>query len=566
MHENDPKVLRRSDSLGSNFFRTSPFGVLKASTRDDRSKIVTLADEQSLFLDQNLCAKARQDLTNPRNRMFAEVAWLPGLSPRKAERYVEQLDSQLDEYIENLKTEQPIVKANLIAAVIDVLSEVERNNIWVSLIIDLSNSVDEIDPIGLLRQINEDRQVSGFSEIQSVDALEEPLDSQKKYYKETIKTALDRMESSKILDVVGLIAKEATENGTRLAPILIDELIDSYRLEVTGFLEAEALNINKVVEAIKECPNTDPTKFKTYFEQLEKLVINWSAVALPIQLSMKSRGMEHDLSRSTGFSIRGAGFKLFSEHDLLQETKEITKLLKKYFEYFPELAETAEDDSQALANIERTRSFELMLKPFKDRLLLDLEAIDATPFKAEQVARKLLQDLPQLRTQAKQAGVPNDLIVSEEDNAAHVLLSCVVALGNHNEDWSACADIIERAKDFATSFETLERIDKNFKIVSKNVKLFKGMTPIKSAPTLQTINACGFTMYGSTDVDHETGSYMTTYYFVLIGIPIFPICRYRVIASGGSSYRFLAKGPLRDFDKWHLGLSIAVILYLFFAK
>lgn len=52
---------------------------------------------------------------------------------------------------------------------------------------------------------------------------------------------------------------------------------------------------------------------------------------------------------------------------------------------------------------------------------------------------------------------------------------------------------------------------------------------------------------------------MTTYYFAFLFVPIFPICRYRVVSSG-NSYRFLGKAPLRVFDKWHLAVSVAVFL------
>lgn len=559
------KVLRRADSDDRNALRSSPFGLLKASTRDDRSKIVSLAEEQSLFIDQELCSKARQDLTNPRNRLFAEVAWLPGLAPRKADKYVELLDEQLAEYIQNLRTEQPIVKANLIAALLEVLSEEEAKELWVSLIIDLSIAADHLDPDTLLRQINEDRQVAGFSEVQSTDSLDEVFEAQKKYYKEVVKNSLDELDSEKLLNVIGLVAIEATENGTKHAPILIDEIIDGYRIEVTGFLEAESQNITKVVSAIKDCAEHNPEKFKELFPQLEKLVSNWSRVALPIQLSMKSRGMEHDLSYSTGFTIRGAGLKLFNEHDLMNETKLITNLLKKYFQHFPELAERAEDDSQALTEIERTRSFVELLKPFKDRISQDLLAIEDSA-KAEYIAKALHLDIYRLSAAARAAGVPDDLIQIEEDNAAQVLISCAVEHGNHSEKWESCVEIIQNALQYATSTATIERANNNLETCKRNVKLYAGLTPIKTAPSLQTINGCGFSMYGSSDVDRETGSYMTTYYFVLIFIPIFPICRYRVIASGGNSYRFLAKGPLRDFDKWHLGIVGVLLLYMFFGN
>jgi hypothetical protein len=126
--------------------------------------------------------------------------------------------------------------------------------------------------------------------------------------------------------------------------------------------------------------------------------------------------------------------------------------------------------------------------------------------------------------------------------------------------------MLEAANIIAVSDEAKARVTKNLDIVRRNVRIYGDLEPIDSAPSLYTINGCGVTLYGNTDPDKESGSYMATYYFVLIFIPIFPICRYRVINSGGNSYRFLGKGPLRTFDKWHIAISALIILFMFYGK
>ena len=62
----------------------NPFWMLGATTRDDRRRLIELADERSLTHDAQACQKARADLTNPRTRLAAELSWLPGLSPTRA--------------------------------------------------------------------------------------------------------------------------------------------------------------------------------------------------------------------------------------------------------------------------------------------------------------------------------------------------------------------------------------------------------------------------------------------------------------------------------------------------
>ena len=56
----------------------NPFYILTATTRDNRQTIMALAEKRALLLDPNECRQARADLTLPRKRLAAEIAWLPG--------------------------------------------------------------------------------------------------------------------------------------------------------------------------------------------------------------------------------------------------------------------------------------------------------------------------------------------------------------------------------------------------------------------------------------------------------------------------------------------------------
>jgi hypothetical protein len=95
-------------------------------------------------------------------------------------------------------------------------------------------------------------------------------------------------------------------------------------------------------------------------------------------------------------------------------------------------------------------------------------------------------------------------------------------------------------------------------------RVFGGLKPISSAPSLHTDNGIGFKLYGNSDHDPDSGSFVATYYFVVLFIPIFPVARYRV-SKEGSQYRFFGKLPLRKGDRWHVAISItaltAVILF-----
>lgn len=87
------------------------------------------------------------------------------------------------------------------------------------------------------------------------------------------------------------------------------------------------------------------------------------------------------------------------------------------------------------------------------------------------------------------------------------------------------------------------------------------LTPVHTPPSLTTINGIGFKLYGKSEIDPRTNSFMTTQYFVAIFVPLFPVARYRVVSKDGYSYEFLGKGKLRVIDKVHLAAFIAVVLY-----
>jgi hypothetical protein len=106
--------------------------------------------------------------------------------------------------------------------------------------------------------------------------------------------------------------------------------------------------------------------------------------------------------------------------------------------------------------------------------------------------------------------------------------------------------------------ENIEIVKKNLEDATRRERIFGNLRPISKAPSLRQVFGLGFKIYGHKDFDVETQSYLTTYYFVVLGIPVFPIRRYRVI-NEGNLYRFLGKARLRKFDKWHLGISLSTI-------
>lgn len=190
-----------------------------------------------------------------------------------------------------------------------------------------------------------------------------------------------------------------------------------------------------------------------------------------------------------------------------------------------------------------------------------LASASSSPERADAAANKLLQDAVGLIEQVRGKGASAESVEEAKDAVALAVIQCAVAFGNKVERWSVCSDLLRRAQQWATTAETRSRLKTNLDTVTENGK-FGDLEPLTSAPSLRTINGIGTTMYGATDFDARTGSHMSTLYFVFFFIPLFPLARYRVIQIG-NSYRFLGKGPLRQGDKIHIAVTLAVILILF---
>ncbi len=348
-----PSGQKQSAAVASALHQ-NPFWVIEATVRDDRRRIVELAEQKSLQIDPELCQKSRSCLTNPRTRLASEIAWLPGVSPRKTEQLV-QLVAQQPQAIGSQSGLPTLAHANLMAAAFEVIDDKissQQVSVWIN---QLACLVECLSAEDVRRDINEDRTISGFPEIKSADAVEEELANRKRYFRDAIKTSLNRMSSKDLVEVMTLTVDSATNHGASHAPKLIDDLVDGYEIESQGFLQREAQNATKLIQAARDAAGRGEDAVRPVIDKLEAVARNWDKVAQPIQLSAKARGIEHPPSRDLAFSMRSMAIDLFNEHDMLIQSRRITDLLNDVFSDLPEIAERVEQDVEALEGIFRNR-------------------------------------------------------------------------------------------------------------------------------------------------------------------------------------------------------------------
>lgn len=540
----------------------NPFAILGLSTRDDRHRIIEVSEEQSLSIDPEVCAKARADLTNPRNRLTIEIAWLPGVSPKKTKELLSVVRSRPNAFLNQLDIE-PLALANLIASAIEILHEKLDIDEWSAWILKLAKTFEAINPEKVLRDINEDRSVSGFQEIKSIDLIEKEIIQRRRLYKEVVRSALDRMGATKLVDVVTSVVDISTETGTKHALTLVDDVVDSYQLETQTPLQKGMESVFLLIEKIKQAAPMGEAGLGPAIDALRNATFEWDKIAQPIQLSLKSRGLDHDLSFELAGRIRGLAIDLTNEHGFLEASRKLTDLLKEAFAELPELVERVEKDAHTLDDMIEKQRFLELIRPITSLCEKAVIASEKDPKLADTQGHNLYSATQLQFAEMEADGFSQELILLAKDRVASALTQCAIAYGNATDKWPPCVTLLEMARPLATEESLVNHINKNLDVVRKNERL-GGIGSVTRAPSLHTINGIGVTLYGSSDYDAETHSHIATYYFVVFFLPIFPLARYRVIQNG-NSYRFLAKMPLRNFDKWHITISLAVIAALFLA-
>src|SRR6218665_2353019 len=143
-------------------------------------------------------------------------------------------------------------EANLLAAASEVVDADFSSDEVSDFIHDFALLVDDIDPEDVLRSINEDRAVSGFPEVRDIDLIEAELAERKRYYRNAIKAALNRLNSPELVSTMTMLVDNATLGGEVHAPELIDELVDAYAVETQGVLAKESQNADRLIRTALE--------------------------------------------------------------------------------------------------------------------------------------------------------------------------------------------------------------------------------------------------------------------------------------------------------------------------
>jgi hypothetical protein len=312
--------------------RRNPFHILGATPRDDRHRILELYEERSLRTDADLCRQAREDLIHPRNRLVAELGWLP--EPASAGQP------------EGLSA---LAHANLLAARWESLGPDAPLATVAAFIGETAEVLNRVSAADALRDINADRAVSGFPIVSSEHQVHAELAARMAAIGSMVSAALNRLPTSDLIDAMRAAVGPGSEGGTRGVLPFIDDLVDRhYEVGTRGFLEAQAAAIMTLIEAAKGRARFGESALTPYLAELDDVVRRWQRVAAPILICAKRRGINPKPAVDLAGSLRELSIYLNNEHHMYASMRRLNTLLIECFADLPYFLPRLEEDAAFL--------------------------------------------------------------------------------------------------------------------------------------------------------------------------------------------------------------------------
>lgn len=390
-----------------NSFYKNPFYLLGVTPRENRQRIIEVAEEKSLTLDSDICDKARSDLTNLRMRVSAEIAWFPGLSPKRTVDLINILYK--NPHLIRNQNLSALVKANLLGAAFGRLDPEISTDDWVQWLLDLAYAIEEIDLEEIMRDINEDRSIAKMTEIKSLSILEDEVATHRKNYQEAVIAALNRLTTLKLVDIITQAVEVATEVGDQNAPSLLKDLIEGdYQSKTRKFIENEAENVIKFVELIRKSAPKGEETVTALLDRMESVLRKWDKIAQPIQVVMKSSGNEHDVSQKLAHEIRLLGVYLYNEHGMLNVVTRLTQILQEVFAELPEVVEKLDEDSETLESLSIQREQEKRQQKWANDITKLLDNLKSSA-SIKQSINTPIDQLSVMLRQEHQLELPNEI-------------------------------------------------------------------------------------------------------------------------------------------------------------
>jgi hypothetical protein len=329
----------------------NPFFLLGASSRDNRDRLLELADDLSASGDPAVRDSARSELTNPRQRFRAELRWLPGLSPSRSSRLVERTLNGVPEP-ELIGGLQPLAAVNALVSGLLAANGLGSDEICAQLLA-VCGLVESVEFDAVVKRINEDRQIAGVPKAGDARSLRSEIDE----WRAEILGNLVEVLRRRSLDVRVALLTEAVERGTvegaQHGPLLLHELVDRMAVDVRELLASRESEVDRECEVIRKMAEYGQAESEV-LRQSEFLITalnSWNEIAHPFQLSSAARGSEHEESRRLCIKVRSLAVDLHNRWNFTAAAESITGAMRLVFAELGRVAAMVDDDLAKIASL-----------------------------------------------------------------------------------------------------------------------------------------------------------------------------------------------------------------------
>ncbi|WP_138995628.1 hypothetical protein [Sphingomonas sp. PAMC 26621] len=326
----------------------SPFARLNVSTRATRAELVEAHQRAVLDgeHDESDLDRALAALTAPRERLRAELSFLPGSTPAQARAMLERLKTTpfTGSWGEGWDG------ANVIA---HLLSNGEKTANVVALLVKTHTP----DVVGIERKINEARQISGFPPIPS-GILAAEVGSLVTAHADTAAERLSKRDGG-------------YEEATAVVEFGLQD--EGLRPFLSAFVEAFARHTAPHLARLSADLEASSSRLRSArtvanAEALAACLHRWDTVRQPVQLWDEAQGIDEPDSRALGGKLRDLYIELANEHSAYEVALVISRALHEAFGELPGMRDLFAEDTGTLDELAGQARLTAIMAPVVDAL------------------------------------------------------------------------------------------------------------------------------------------------------------------------------------------------------
>lgn len=315
----------------------NPFYVLKAeysSTASDISNLMEDAEFDEIF-ELDVLHRSQQALVIPRERIVAELGWLPELSRQQVDKAIAMLKKgDVEEILSGIDHFPELAKANIL------LFLSESGDAMDTVASRLCSCWDDISSSNLTDFLNDMRRQSGFPMV-TEDQVKDSLTALLAEYARAVSDGIWKAAEP------GFLMNEITERELEREPdnLFLKDLVREYD-------KGSETKLNSVSEAMDKAV----TKARDYHEDaaehvqtLDDLLVKWDDINQPVQIYEQYHGLEEARSKEVYRRLRDLCLDLANEHGRLKESMQLFEALLRTF---PELESVAEGLRKDVSDLE----------------------------------------------------------------------------------------------------------------------------------------------------------------------------------------------------------------------